>query len=770
MDMTCETAPARRVQLAIPKGGVAKLRLDFLFPSLAVRPGSKPKPRAMRSLSFLLRGVAVFGLVAAAQSSIAAEGAAGPSTDPAADQRPMIPAVERDADDLSAETMKAAGFVLAYDATSTGAISTTSRSAPSESASAGDVAQIRAAIAAFERGDTSGAIAIRSQVGDPGAATLIDWLAIRLASRQCGFDRIDAFYRAHRDWPMANWVRRRAEEALWLENVPAPTVRGFFAANGKPERPEGKLALARALLASGDRASAANVARDAWRHDELGGSLEQEALATFGPMLSAADHRARAEARFLADEVDAGMRAANRAGGSYVAVAKARAAVIRKQPGAAAAIEAVPSSARSDPGYLFTLAKFSRRAERPKEAAAALAQAPRGGATLVDPDAWSVERRVVARDLLDAGDARLAYQVLARDEPTSDEDKIDSDLLAGFIALRALGDPKTAYKHFAAVHREATIPGTMSRALYWQGRALEAMDDQSSARGAYEKAARYVTSYYGQIARARLGLTDLPIRSLPSPSSADRATFGSRLSVRAIDLLYRVDQKELALPLAGALADDLKSPGEIVLLGALTQKYKDPRATLTVGKAGLKNGFPVDALAYPTSGIPSYRSVGLAIETPVVHAIARQESAFNAKAVSHANARGLLQLLPTTASQTAKAAGVSFDAKRLTTDAAFNAQLGAAHLGELSKKFDGSYVMTFAAYNAGPSRVMQWVQRYGDPRKPEVDPVDWVERIPFTETRHYVQRVMENTQVYRTRLNGRTALLINRDMARGANQ
>ncbi|GLK67505.1 lytic transglycosylase domain-containing protein [Hansschlegelia plantiphila] len=703
----------------------------------------------MFAFNVLLRGVAVASLFAAAPEAMAAE---------------------VDADASSAQTLASAEIVVAYDTTVTGAISSSSRAAPSPSVSSGDVAQIRAAIAAFERGDVSGARALRSSMTDPGAATLLDWLSIRLASRTCGFAQIDAFYRAHRDWPLASMVRRRAEEALWLENVPAPTVRGFFAANGKPERAEGKLALARALLASGNREAAASLAKDAWRTEELGGPLEGQALSTFGSLLSASDHRTRAEMRFLNDQVDAGMRAAARAGGAYLAVAKARAAVIRKLPNANAALAAVPNSARSDPGYLFALAKFNRRAEQPKEAAAALGRAPRGGASLVDPDAWSVERRVVARDLLDIGDARGAYQVLARDEPSSDSDKVESNMLAGFIALRAMGDAKTAYRHFGAVQREATIPGTLSRALYWQGRALEAMGDQGSARVAYERAARYVTSYYGQIARSRLGLRDLPIRSLPTPTATDRATFGARLSVRAIDLLYRADERELALPLVAALADDLKSPGEVVLLGAMTQRYKDPRATLVVGKAGINNGFAVDALAYPTGGIPSYRPVGPSIEVPVVHAIARQESAFNPKAVSHANARGLLQMLPTTAAKTAKNAGVAFDARRLTSDASFNAQLGAAHLGELARDFNGSYVMVFAAYNAGASRVTQWVQRYGDPRKPDTDPVDWVERIPFTETRNYVQRVMENTQVYRARLGGRTALLIDRDMTSGANR
>ncbi|MFD1701865.1 transglycosylase SLT domain-containing protein [Methylopila henanensis] len=659
-------------------------------------------------------------------------------------------------------------FVVAYDATNvTGAIAPASRVAPSPTVQSADVAQVKAAVAAFQRGDLGGAMAVRASLRDPGAVALVDWLSIRFASRQVGFDRINSFLRAHRDWPTMSMVRRRAEEALWLENVNGATVRAFFAQNGKPKRAEGKLALARALLDAGQKDAAATVAREAWRTEDLAGNLEAQALSRFGPLLTTADHRARAERQFLNDNVDAGLRAAARVGGSYVAVGKAIAAVIRRRPDAPAALAAVPTGARSDPAFIFASARHARRADRPKEAAAMLARAPLSATALADPDAWSVERRVIARDLLDLGDARGAYELIRRTEARSDTDRIESEMLAGFIALRALGDGRAAYRHFTVVQSQATIPGTLSRALYWQGRALEALGDQAAARASYERASRHITSYYGQIARARLKLADLPVRRLPEPTSADRATFNSRLSVRAIDLLYRVGDKELALPMVAGLAEDLRSGGELTLLGELTQRNKDPRATLVVGRAGINSGFPMDVLAYPTGGIPAFKPVGPAIETPVVHAIARQESSFNPRAVSHANARGLLQLLPTTAARTAKAAGVPFNAERLTTDAAFNAQLGAAHLGELARDFRGSYVMVFAAYNAGSSRVIEWVRRYGDPRKPDTDPVDWVERIPFTETRNYVQRVLENTQVYRTRLNGRTALLIERDMARG---
>ena len=198
----------------------------------------------MSALNALRCGVAVLSLLAAAPHSIAAEA---------------------DADPTSTATLSSAEIVVAYDTTTTGAISSSSRSAPSASVSASDVAQIRAAIAAFERGDVAGARALRGTLRDPGAVALLDWLGIRLASRQIGFAQIDAFYRGHRDWPMASWVRRRAEEALWLENVSPATVRGFFAANGRPERAEGKLALARALLASGNKEAAASISREAWR-------------------------------------------------------------------------------------------------------------------------------------------------------------------------------------------------------------------------------------------------------------------------------------------------------------------------------------------------------------------------------------------------------------------------------------------------------------------------------------------------------------------------
>ena len=189
---------------------------------------------------------------------------------------------------------------------------------------------------------------------------------------------------------------------------------------------------------------------------------------------------------------------------------------------------------------------------------------------------------------------------------------------------------------------------------------------------------------------------------------------------------------------------------------------------LIVGKAALNRGLPFDFFAYPVSGIPAFKSIGPEIERSIVFAIARQESAFNPSVVSPANAYGLMQVTPDAGRYVAKRYGTSFDLARLKNDSVYNATFGAAELASLIEDYRGSYIMTFAGYNAGRGSVRKWVERYGDPRDPKVDAVDWVESIPFAETRNYVQRIMENLQVYRARFGGGTRLQIDADLHRGA--
>jgi soluble lytic murein transglycosylase len=219
--------------------------------------------------------------------------------------------------------------------------------------------------------------------------------------------------------------------------------------------------------------------------------------------------------------------------------------------------------------------------------------------------------------------------------------------------------------------------------------------------------------------------------------------------------------------MAADLADKATDAAALAALAEITTRNHDARATLLIGKIALGRGYALDHYAFPTFGVPDYRQIGPEVERSTVFAIVRQESAFNERVVSSAKALGLMQVMPATGRLVAKKHNVAFDQKRLLNDTVYNAQIGTAELGSVIEDYRGSYILAFASYNAGRGRVRQWLARYGDPRDPEVDPIDWIERIPFSETRNYVQRIMENMQVYRARFGRGSRLLIEADLRRG---
>jgi soluble lytic murein transglycosylase len=342
--------------------------------------------------------------------------------------------------------------------------------------------------------------------------------------------------------------------------------------------------------------------------------------------------------------------------------------------------------------------------------------------------------------------------------------------MAGWIALRYLNDASTAYAHFLKISEGNENPISLARGAYWSGRAAEALHRTQEARRHYQEAARYPTAYYGQIARAKAGLGELTLNAFPALSSADRTKATQSDVVRAAELLYAIEARDLAWTMMADYGDKSNDVATLVLMAELTAKYKDARGMLLVGKLALARGAALDHPAFPTIGVPSYQPIGPTVEPALVYAIVRQESWFNPKTVSTANALGLMQVTPPAGRYIAKKFNATFDQTRLLTDMTYNVQFGAAELGDLLKDYRGSFIMTFAGYNAGRGRVRDWVAKYGDPRDPKVDPIDWVERIPFSETRNYVQRVMENMQVYRVRFGGSPRLAIEADLKRGATE
>jgi soluble lytic murein transglycosylase len=600
-------------------------------------------------------------------------------------------------------------------------------------------------------------------ISDPVARKLAEWLILRSDDNGASFERYRAFLSANPSWPSQTFLRRRIEAALWDDHRDDATVWSWFE-NESPVSAKGRFSLARVMIARGDRANAERLVREAWRNDAMSEDTESTALDLFGALLTAGDHKARMDTLLYNNEQEAAaLRAAKRLGAGHVALAKARIASNRKASNSRALLEAVPRELHGDTGYIFAKIQLLRREEKFAEAAQLMMSAPKDAARLYNVDEWWIERRLLARKMIDTGEHRTAY-LIARDAalPARDIYKTEQEFTSGWIALRFLNDPATAAQHFARIGVGSVNPTALARGGYWQGRAAEAAGRAQEARAAYTRAAEQSTSYYGQLARAKLGLPQIELNSVPRGRAAERLEI-----VRAVQLLYELDQREIAIPIFADMGEN-GDPDALVGLGELTSRYHDARGMLLVGKAALNRGLPFDFYAYPVNGIPPFKQFGPEIEQSIVYAIARQESAFNPAVVSPAQAYGLMQVTPDAGRYVCKRAGVSFDLSRMKTDPVYNAALGAAELGGLLEDYRGSYIMTFAAYNAGRGSVKKWVDRYGDPRDPKVDAVDWVELIPFSETRNYVQRIMENLQVYRARFGGGTRLQIEADLRRGA--
>jgi soluble lytic murein transglycosylase len=605
---------------------------------------------------------------------------------------------------------------------------------------------------------------VEAAISDPVARKLAEWIILRSDDNGASVERYRAFIVANPSWPSQTFLRRRLEAALWDDHRDDATVLAWFE-NESPLSAKGKLSLAHALIARGDRANAQRLVRDAWCNDTMSEETENAALEQFGALLTPGDQKARMDLLLYGSEHEAALRAAKRLGSSEVALAKARIAAYRKSSNTRALLEAVPRELHGDPGYIFSKIQMLRREERYVEAAQLMLSAPRDPARLYNVDEWWIERRLLSRKMLDIGENRTAY-LIARDAalPARDIYKTEQEFTAGWIALRFLRDPATAEQHFARIGVGSVNPTTLARAGYWQGRAAEAAGRIQQARAAYGAAAVQSTSYYGQLARARLGLPQIELKGAP----AARGRGVERLEiVRAVKLLYALDERDIAVPIFADMGEN-GDPDALVGLGELASRNGDARGMLLLGKAALNRGLPFDFYAYPVNGIPPFKSIGPEIEQSVVFAIARQESAFNPAVVSPAQAYGLMQVTPDAGRYVCKKYGVGFDLGRMKTDPVYNAALGAAELGGLLEDYRGSYIMAFAAYNAGRGSVKKWIERYGDPRDPKVDAVDWVEQIPFSETRNYVQRIMENLQVYRARFGGGTRLQIEADLHRGA--
>ncbi|HZT19184.1 MAG TPA: lytic transglycosylase domain-containing protein [Dongiaceae bacterium] len=635
------------------------------------------------------------------------------------------------------------------------------RPAAAETLSASDRAIYRAAFKAVEKDKWADARRLAAKAKDPLPAKVIQWLDLIRPGPGRSFDEIARFMAENPDWPYQLTLQAMAERNM-PAGMPSGQVLAWFRGR-PPQTAYGAAALARALIATGRQAEAAGLLRSAWRDKSFDRDQDEEAFyAEFGSYLRPDDHLARLDRVLWNHDEVAASQVMPLVDEGHRALAAARIALWNDASSASALVAAVPKGLQRDAGLVYELARSRRRLQDYQGAAAVLDPPPTeiGRPDLMWPELQDAARRGVQR-----GDMSVAYRIANGFGATEGTTFAEGEWLAGWIALRFLDDYKVAYDHFTGLYAGVSTTISKARGAYWAGRASEEMGDMATAQNWYKAAATNGTAYYGQLAAARIGRPDaLKFSPMPKATKAETLAFDRRELARVVRLLGQLDQADRARPFLQFMADGTSSPSTLRLLADLGHELHRDDLAVMVAKTARTKGVDLIDYLYPLRSIPATPGP----EPALVLAVIRQESAFDQGAVSPAGALGLMQLMPYTAKSVAKAEKLRFRKEELTRNADYNIRLGRAYLQDLLDRFDQSYVLAIAAYNAGPDRVGEWMRLYGDPRDRGVDVVDWIETIPFSETRNYVQRVLENLQVYRHRLGAlQVAQSLQQDLTRG---
>ncbi|MEP1613191.1 MAG: lytic transglycosylase domain-containing protein [Roseobacter sp.] len=600
------------------------------------------------------------------------------------------------------------------------------------------------ALDASRQGNWDSAKRIAQRDG-PVAADVIEWS--RLRAGLGNFSDIRAFLQRRPDWPGERYLRRQSEPVVIAQN---DTDVLWFFEETPPQTAEAILRYAKALENAGRTQEANVTVIGAWRNFPLSAQSQALFLGRYEKLL-APHHDARLDAMLWRGSFGNARRVFSLASKGAVAAAKARIALREAEPGVDGLIAAIPASNAIDGGLQYERFLWRTRKGRTEDEKELLLSTSVSEARLGRPEAWANRRRTLARDEMRNGSPERAYELAARHFLTAGSAYSDLEWLAGYIALRKLNEPETALKHFDNHDAAVRSPISKGRAGYWRGRAYEAMGDVAAADQAYAHAAQFQSSFYGLLAAERAGLPfDVELATSAPPTDWTQAPISDKPLFQAGLLLQASNEINLAELFWAHLAEQLNDT-DAALLGQAAVDAEQPHLAVMIGKRLARRAVVVPYAYYALHPLAE-RELPMAPEMTL--AIARRESEFDPGVQSGVGARGLMQIMPRTGSEIARrlGRGANHTTERMTTDPVYNAQLGAAYLSTLSRRFSGNVIMMSAGYNAGPSRSDKWMQVYGDPRRGDIEITDWIEHIPFRETRNYVMRVSESLPIYRAQL------------------
>ena len=612
-----------------------------------------------------------------------------------------------------------------------------------------------------ERDNWYEAVIHAARVGNPLMRDYMTWRALRDPDSDYDFSAFDMFLKRNPSWPDQKKLILRAESKLYDNEASIPVAdRARWFKMYPPISGKGKLAYAETLAAQGAKPdNFTQLIRDAWRDGDFESSQEKEILQNYGNVLRKEDHIARIDRMIWEGKSTAAARTMFAVPEGHQKLFEARIRLQNNKPGAPAAVAQVPGSLKDDPGLLYERMKWRERDGQKDGVKELLRAAPE---KVPYPEKWWSARHKMVRDALDRGATKEAMQLLKNHGQTEGIGKADALFLLGWLQFRQ-NDAGSAYNNFKDLVETVKFPVSLSRGYYWLGRAAQALGKKEEAVQHFGRAATYSTTFYGQLAAEKLQSNPtLKLPAVSSPTGAQRKAFEQDSRAKVIKMLSELGRMDETQTFFDKMLEDASNHADAVLAAELATSIGKQALGVKVAKEALKQHRVLLEAGYPHYKIDFKPE----IEPSLMWAITRQESLFDPFATSKAGAKGLMQLMPGTARDTAKKMGVNYAASNLT-DARYNLKLGSYFLGSLIDRFDGSYVLAIASYNAGPGNVRKWLDANGNPGNNPDKIVDWIESIPFSETRNYVQRVLENLQVYRAITDGKSTIHLMDDLKRG---
>lgn len=605
----------------------------------------------------------------------------------------------------------------------------------------------------IENGNWGAAREKIAQSKDPLAAKIYHWLLLVNTKKADWtnqmFIRLSHFIRRNPEWPEISKMKVHAEGVMpeSLSNVEVLVWYNDF----PPKTPYGMGRYMDSMIIEGKRDQARLFLVDWWASTLVSRKQQKGIFKKYGGFLTLNAHKKRFDVLLYKGYYDSARAIAAVLGEGYPALANARIALMQKRNhGLGALIDKVPSYLQDDPGLLYERLHWRRKKGLDDGALAILEKAPRAS-KVSNPKKWWVERHIMIRHLLGNGQYKGAYALAREHIQKTGFSYAQAEWLTGWLALRFMHKPTEAYERFTALYQKVKTPVSKARAAYWAGRAAQGMKQGALAQRWYKKAAEFHSVFYGQLAGAALSQENqLPKRKLPYLSQDNRKKYQKNELIQVFSLFKAAGMDKRADAFLYAFLSDDETPKSYRFAAELVAGQGDFYRAVKIAKKATRKGLFLTKQSYPT--ITKQLTSIHFVEWALVHALIRQESMFDYDAKSPAGARGLMQLMPSTAYETSKKLNLAYKKAWLTSRPKYNILLGSTYISQLLKRYDGNYPLAIAAYNAGPGRVNLWLKAYGDPRTTDIDIVDWVELIPIYETRNYVQRVLENVYIYRLRL------------------